>query len=262
MLRPPPALVRSASLLATLLLMTAAPLQAQPQYPGDPFRFVYWTVDDARTLTTRTIPRHALYIAGAGGALLLLSPADRSVTEQVSEIEAGFGWRFVEEFGNVRAVRPAALALFAGSLMTDNVRFQDAAFTSLQAVIYANLITNGLKLVFGRARPFQEQGPADFRPFSGNSSFPSGHSTTAFAVLTPWMLYYPNLRTAGLVVLAGHTAFSRMVTNFHWLTDIVAGSGIGFATAYFLTRQHQRAQAGLQIQPTLGFNHLGVQVRF
>jgi hypothetical protein len=33
-----------------------------------------------------------------------------------------------------------------------------------------------LKLVTGRARPDADDGPVDFRPFSGQASFPSGHS--------------------------------------------------------------------------------------
>jgi undecaprenyl-diphosphatase len=117
-----------------------------------------------------------------------------------------------------------------------------------------------LKSAFGRARPFQNQGALEFRPFSGNTSFPSGHSTTAFAFITPWLLYYPNAFTPGLLVLGAGTAFTRLLTDNHWFTDIVAGSAIGFATAYVLTNRHRREDQRVMVAPSLGLEHVGVTV--
>lgn len=243
------------------MLMVAAPAQAQSEN-DDPYRFWKWPATDMAALGKSIATTGTFYAAGGSMLLLLGAPHDPDVTETLSSLPpppADLLIRIIEEFGNVRAVRPVAGAIFLGSLMTDDRHFQDAAFTSLEAVIYANLVTSGLKSVFGRARPFQEQGATVFDPFSGNTSFPSGHSTTAFAFVTPWLLYYPNTFTPGLLLLSAGTAFSRMLTQNHWFTDVVAGSSIGFFTAYFLSHRHQ-GRSRVDVAPTIGSEQLGVTV--
>jgi membrane-associated phospholipid phosphatase len=64
-------------------------------------------------------------------------------------------------------------------------------------------------------------------------SFPSGHSTTAFAVTLSLGCFYPEIM-AVLIVLAANVAISRVVSGMHFLSDVVAGSYIetllGYAT--------------------------------
>jgi membrane-associated phospholipid phosphatase len=247
---------------AAVLPAAAPPVCAQTEYT-DPYRFWKWPVEDARALVGGLATDEALYAAGAGGVLYLLARHDLEFTEEFRGLKppgAELAIRVVDEVGNIRAVRPLAILVFVGALMTDDRRFQDAAFTSLEAVVVSNLITNGLKTGFGRARPWQEEGPMAFHPFSGNTSFPSGHATTAFALVTPWLLYYPNAITPGLLILSTGTAFSRVVTEYHWMTDVLAGGAIGFATAYWLTRRHQAQGARLQVTPVVG-PEVGVQLR-
>lgn len=233
-------------------------------YGGDPYRFWKWPSQDVSALVDGLASERLLYAAGVGGLLFVLARHDREVTEEFRDLAppgSGLAIRVVEEVGNVSAVRPVAAVLFVGSLFTDDRRFQDAAFTSLESVIVANLITNSLKLVFGRARPWQGQGPMVFEPFSGNTSFPSGHAATAFAFVTPWLLYYPNAITPGLILLSTGTAFSRVMTEFHWLSDVVAGSAIGFTTAYWLTRRHQQQSARVQLAPSLDGGQPGLRLQ-
>ncbi|WP_245999622.1 phosphatase PAP2 family protein [Paraflavitalea soli] len=75
---------------------------------------------------------------------------------------------------------------------------------------------------------------------SDRSSFPSGHTATAFAAaeflrkeywkVSPWY------GVAGYAV-AATTGYLRMYNNKHWLSDVVAGAGIGILStdlAYYL----------------------------
>lgn len=75
---------------------------------------------------------------------------------------------------------------------------------------------------------------------SDRSSFPSGHTATAFAAaeflrkeywkVSPWY------GMAGYAV-AATTGYLRMYNNKHWLSDVVAGAGIGILStdlAYYL----------------------------
>ena len=252
---------RALFLLALLVTVAVAPVEAQTRRSADPFRFFTWPVEDAGAVGAGLFSARGLYVLGAGGVLVLASRYDEPLTDRAAGMAEGSVLRVVEEFGNVKAVRPMTVVLFIGSLMSGDERFQDAAFTSLEAILFANLITNGLKGAFGRARPWQDRGAGTFRPFSGDTSFPSGHATTVFAAVTPWFFYYPHWTTAGLVVLAGGTAFSRMSTRAHWFTDVVAGAAVGFLTGYGLSRRHQR-KGGFRIAPQLGYRSAGVRVTF
>lgn len=259
--RRPSILVVAIITLAASGIIPAATL-AQDLEPNDPFRFLAWPIQDVRALSG-SVNAHGAAIIGASAALYALAQRDPGLSRAVADAAPsphGPIIRAFEEFGNVRSVRPAALMLFLGSLASGDARFQDAAFTSLESVIVANLLTSALKSAFGRARPYQDEGASRFNPFSGNTSFPSGHSTTAFAFVTPWLLYYPNAFTAGLVVIGAGTALSRVATNFHWVSDVVAGSSIGFITAYVLTQTHLNRSESLQISPIVTHNGAGISV--
>lgn len=75
---------------------------------------------------------------------------------------------------------------------------------------------------------------------SARNSFPSGHTATAFVGAEMLRHEYwdvsPWIGIAGYAVAAG-TGFFRMYNNRHWLTDVIAGAGIGILsveTAYWL----------------------------
>jgi len=97
----------------------------------------------------------------------------------------------------------------------------------------ASLAVSAVKIAVGRARPYQTPGDQDVvRPFSGNSSFPSGHTALAFGIAAAidretsarWVPYvvYP---------LAGLVGWSRLRDGEHWSSDVVAGAALGFWTA-------------------------------
>lgn len=75
---------------------------------------------------------------------------------------------------------------------------------------------------------------------SARNSFPSGHTATAFVGAEMLRREYwdvsPWIGIAGYAVAAG-TGFFRMYNNRHWLTDVIAGAGIGILSveaAYWL----------------------------
>jgi undecaprenyl-diphosphatase len=66
-------------------------------------------------------------------------------------------------------------------------------------------------------------------------SFPSGHSTTAFAVALSLGSFYPEILPV-LLLLAANVAISRVVIGMHFLSDVVVGSGIGALLGYVAFR--------------------------
>lgn len=75
---------------------------------------------------------------------------------------------------------------------------------------------------------------------SSKNSFPSGHTTTAFAGAEfLWQEYKDKSIWYGITgyVVATGTGLFRIYNNRHWLTDVCAGAGIGILStklAYWL----------------------------
>lgn len=104
------------------------------------------------------------------------------------------------------------------------------ASDALSATIMA-LTVNSLKYSINRTRP----------DGSANNSFPSGHTATAFMAATimhkEYGLTRSPLYSIGGYTVATATAFSRQLNNRHWLSDVLAGAGIGILSTelgYFL----------------------------
>ena len=125
------------------------------------------------------------------------------------------------------------------------------------------MLSYGIKYTVGRSRPHESDGTHAFRPFSGNASFPSGHTTTAFAIVTPWVMFYPHPVTYGLFALSTGTAVARIARDAHWATDVLAGAALGFTTGYWLSKRHGAFSDNVQVTPILGPNvGLSIQAKF
>jgi membrane-associated phospholipid phosphatase len=94
-----------------------------------------------------------------------------------------------------------------------------------------SILTNGpIKACFRRVRPADDhppEGPLPYgmhRPIS--SSFPSGHAASAF---TAAMLLAGGPTTPVWFALAATIAASRVYTQMHHTSDVVAGAALGIA---------------------------------
>lgn len=99
---------------------------------------------------------------------------------------------------------------------------QTAMIFTLSNVIL-NSIVHPLKYFTKVKRPDN----SDFK------SFPSGHTTEAFAAAELMRIefkeYNPWLSYAGYL-MAGATGYLRMYNNKHWISDVLAGAGFGIAS--------------------------------
>ncbi|HTY08070.1 MAG TPA: phosphatase PAP2 family protein [Candidatus Edwardsbacteria bacterium] len=115
------------------------------------------------------------------------------------------------------------LAVCAGVGLFCGPRGRDAAKLALTADGGAALVAAGLKYAVDRPRP---EGPTT----RSNSSFPSGHSTAAFALATVFAHEYPTL-SIPCYALATGVALSRIYLGRHYPSDVLAGAAIGFVSA-------------------------------
>jgi membrane-associated phospholipid phosphatase len=96
------------------------------------------------------------------------------------------------------------------------------------AVGLPGLVSTIVKRWIGRVRP-SPLGPFAYEPFSWRpeyASFPSGHTTTAFAALVAIGLVVPRARPV-LWIYALLIAASRVVVGAHYPSDVIAGAAFG-----------------------------------
>jgi undecaprenyl-diphosphatase len=117
----------------------------------------------------------------------------------------------------------------------DPLRFR-AIEAAAGAVVAGIVFFHKVKRVVCRTRP------RDIEPHcwaniitTDRFSFPSGHSTTAFAVALSLGSFYPEIMPV-LLILAANVAISRVVVGMHFLSDVIVGSGSGALLGYIAFR--------------------------
>lgn len=122
----------------------------------------------------------------------------------------------------------------------DKVLLKDAIYLGLASGINLGL-TYGLKYSVGRQRPYVAY-PDLIVPdlYESSPSFPSGHTSSAFATATALSLKYPKWYVmAPAFAWAGYVGYSRMHTGVHYPSDVAAGAVLGAGSAW-LTFQLNR----------------------
>ena len=129
------------------------------------------------------------------------------------------------------------------------------AFSGLflfSTVALSGLSADLVKYIAGRARPklyFNEHlyGFDFFRWQYAWTSFPSGHSATAFGVAILLALLYPRWRFVALVG-ALLIAFSRLVLAQHYMSDVIAGSFLGIVSSVLLYNLYFKSKLDNSLQ--------------
>lgn len=110
------------------------------------------------------------------------------------------------------------------------------AIDSLIALTVSHIIVSIIKKMYQRNRPYLTY--PETKTISKrltDYSFPSGHTTAIFSIVTPFMLYMPSMAIY-LFCLAGIVGLSRIYIGLHYPSDVLAGAfigvGVGVITVY------------------------------
>lgn len=218
--------------------LSAAPAHSTPgpetRFDTSPAALPGLIVRDVARLA-RPLP---LEVLGAGAALGgAVHPADTRVVRSLSSssqaetaLDAGatLGGGFVQ-FG-------IAGAVYLSGITTHHQGAAELGSALLQAQAVEGLTTQALKYAVGRSRPD-----------GGRYSFPSGHTSSAFATADILLQRFGWRAGAVAYAAAGYVAASRLSERQHYPSDVVFGAAVGIASAR--TVQHAVRTRSLQISP-------------
>ena len=144
----------------------------------------------------------------------------------------------IDQYYTTKYVVAATVGIYGFGLFTGNDKIRSIGVQLGESVIYAGVVTVTLKSLFGRSRPYNNRGHADFKPFNLNNdnlSFPSGHATLAFAFSTVMAHQVDNIFwKAGWFTAAGLVCYARLYHDQHWVSDVIVGGAIGYFTGRFV----------------------------
>jgi len=111
----------------------------------------------------------------------------------------------------------------------------------LTSVLAGGASAELLKMVIRRERPAAHAGHYAFRAWSIRPmetdalGLPSSHAAVAFSAARVLSVFYPRAAPVWLFVAIG-CAFTRVLDNSHFLSDVVAGGILGLALGWLMRR--------------------------
>ncbi len=144
-------------------------------------------------------------------------------------------WEVVTDMGDSKYMGILLVLLWVNALIYQKLQPESRFWPALRKkamLVFAAVVGTGIfvlvvKFIVGRARPYM--GDIGFFPFTYGSdyaSWPSGHTTSAFAFAAAMGMAFPILRWP-LLAAAALTGFSRMVLGVHYLGDVIMGATVG-----------------------------------
>jgi len=151
-------------------------------------------------------------------------------------------WNLVTDLGDSKYMGMLLVATWTSAFIYQKITPENPFWPDLRkksllvlaAVAGTGIFVIIVKTIVGRARPYM--GDIGFSPFTFGSEFaswPSGHTTSAFAFAVAASMAFPILRWP-LLALATLTGFSRMALGVHYLGDVIMGATVGTVGAVLI----------------------------
>ncbi len=230
------------SLSSVVLSDAATTLNAVAHYVTSPLRF-----DRSDWLLAGGV------LAGTG----LLMTQDRAIHDGLHsdgrDSYNGDFWDIPTAFGDFIGAGGLATALYGIGLATESENLRVTGRLIVESIASAALTAFTVRVLSGRSRPFTGNGPWHFRPIGwihDHQSFPSGHSTTAFALCT---VLGERIGTTwsriGFTGVATLTAIARVRNNQHWASDVALGAVLGITAGLQAVGREEGNGSALRISP-------------
>lgn len=186
----------------------------------------------------------AIKIAGASTVAVIFFANDAEISQFLqdnqSQMIKGMA-KAGEAIGSEGGIAIAGAGYIIG-VIAQNSEIKRVSVMAAKAMFVSGLATAVLKRAFDRQRPGDLEDPYNFdhsKSGAEYASFPSGHTTTAFALATviaekgkKYNRYIP-LLAYSVAALAG---WSRVHDDAHWPSDVVIGGLVGHLIAKHIVR--------------------------
>ncbi|OGS00582.1 MAG: hypothetical protein A3G41_06605 [Elusimicrobia bacterium RIFCSPLOWO2_12_FULL_59_9] len=144
----------------------------------------------------------------------------------------------VAQLGEGAGVAAVSAGFYLSGMLAGSERARRTGVLAAEAAVLTGVPTMALKAAAGRTRP-HDRGAFFFKPFghSSSPSFPSGHTSTAFALGSVVADNYDSLWVDILAYgAAASVGFARVYQEKHWTSDVIAGAVIGTAMGKGLSK--------------------------
>lgn len=136
----------------------------------------------------------------------------------------------------------APVGLLTAGFLTKDKQLQRDGWETAGSVVLAAVVTEGLKKVVNRERPYLKYPGEIYSPGTENDpSFPSGHASLAFATATSLTLDFKKWYIAvPAYAWAAGVGYSRLYLGEHYPTDILGSAIVGSGSAvlsHWLTKK-------------------------
>lgn len=142
-------------------------------------------------------------------------------------------WHFISNQALYTGIAVPVTMLAVGLANHDD-KLKTDAYVTASALLVTEGETFFLKRIVKRKRPFIEYPDLIYgKSKETDYSFPSGHSSEAFALATSLSLSFPKWYViAPSYLYAATVGYSRMYLGVHYPSDVLAGAIIGTGTSY------------------------------
>lgn len=212
---------RFLSLLCLFLIVSSLPGYCDPQPVLIPVTARYQAGVEGRQPDTSKVPGR-LALAG-----LLLIPLDNELAKTI-RLDPGEKTDGVTEAANSLGTAKVLIPILGGMYVLGDREDKDTVKQAVSALASAAIVTQGMKYLTGRARPNMPDS-GDFKgPGAGKgyTSFPSGHTSAAFAVATVLANKHPNQEWL-YYGLASAVGVARVRKSAHFPSDVLVGAAVG-----------------------------------
>ena len=152
-----------------------------------------------------------------------LDPTFKTITNSVTPISIG-----------------APIVTFTVGLIQKDSTLKNKGIYLAETFVVNGFFTIALKYSVQRDRPFVTYPFIDKQAEAGSLSFPSGHTSAAFATATSLSLSFRKWYVvAPAFIWAGSVGYSRMHLGVHYPSDVLAGAFVGAGSAFLSYKLNQ-----------------------
>ena len=265
-----PAMRRTRDLLSGIVL--ALLLAGTARADGIPYSYPAVLADDVKHVLSapaRWQEAEWQYLGlAAVGVIGVAAIADGPVRDEMARHAPNDNrfMRNVERFGAQYSLGVLGGFYLAGAIGNNDTATAVAQDGLAASIIASGIITPAIKFVTGRARPRENLGVAHFHPFSlsysSNSSFPSGHTTEAFALASVISSHYEETWVAcASYSVAGLVGVARSYHGAHFASDILTGALIGTLVGKSVVAHNKSLRSGkVVLLPEITPGSIGVRL--